>query len=353
MPHNSAKRVAGQQPSPALLAARQYVRLGWHVYPVRAGTRVPVLDEKTTGRKRGASNDPAVVESMFSRYPLADIGVVTGAVSGIWVLDLDNKDSKNGSAAFDALQLGHRDSRGLRVNLPRTARAATPSGGVHYYFKHPGRHVRTTASKLGPGIDVLGDNFQAIAPPSRGRSWVVGGVSRIAAAPPWLISLVCEERRSPAPRQHQRASAEPQEYAGPALSGETLALMTKSAGRGLSQDPEDLQLPEDTELKIQFALTVIPAQFYHEWMRIGGMIACALRGVADDDGRGLWEEWSGDRSDKTNKCDDRRWAECMRYTAFNPDGRSIFKLADTADPGLTWRREYQVALIEMYKRGRV
>jgi hypothetical protein len=112
-----------------------------------AGTKLPELSEEDTGRKRGASNDPAVVEQMFREYPLADIGVVTGAISGMWVLDIDNKDGKNGSAALDALRFQHRDSRGQRARLPKTAIVESPSGGVHYYFQHPRRHV----ARLRPG----------------------------------------------------------------------------------------------------------------------------------------------------------------------------------------------------------
>jgi hypothetical protein len=126
-----------------------------------------------------------------------------------------------------------------------------------------------------------------------------------------------------------------------------MEMMIENSGRGLSSAPEDVLRPEDTELKIQFALDAIPPQSYHEWMRIGGMIACALRGRADDDGRGLWEEWSGPREDKTNKCDDFKWSECMKFTAFARDGRSIFGLADKSDPERLWRRAYATALNDM------
>jgi hypothetical protein len=193
---------------------------------------------------------------------------------------------------------------------------------------------------------VLGDNANVIVPPSRRRRWGVGGFSRIAPTPAWLLSLVCEERPRPPPKIRTTRSTEPQRYSGPAPSAEVLDMMIRYAGRGLSSSPEDVQLPEDTELKIQFALTVIPRQDYHEWMRIGGMIACALRGVADDDGRGLWEEWA----DEVN---DFKWSECMKYTAFDSDGRSIFRLADIADPERLWRRAYDIALIKMHQRGAV
>ena len=346
MPHNTAKRVSAQSAPPALTAARRYVRLGWHVFPVKPGTKRPALSQKDTGRKRGASNDLATVERMFCdpRCERADIGIVTGAVSGIIVLEVDNKDGKNGSASLDALLFEHRDSRGQRARMPKTATAGSPTGGVHYFFQHPGRNVRTTTSKLGPGIDVLGDNANVIVPPSRGRQWGVGSFHHIAPTPAWLLPLVCEERPRPPPRV-RAASIAPQGYSGPAPSQEVLDLMTQRAGRGVVTSPEDVQVPEDTELKIQFALSVIPRQDYHEWMRIGGMIACALRGVAEDDGRGLWEDWADEISAF-------KWSECMKHTAFDSDGRSIFYLADKHDRERTWRRAYNMALVRMYHGGK-
>lgn len=346
MSNNNSKRAPAQSTPPVLLAARTYVRLGWQVFPVQPGTRRPILSERSTGRRRGASSDSTVVEQMFRDHPFADIGVVTGEASGIWVLDIDNKKSKDGYTALDALEFEHRDSRGGRIPLPLTAIAASPSGGAHYYFTHPGRSVRTSASRLGPGLDVLGEGANAIVPPSRGRSWGIGGVSRITAAPSWLLALVCEERPTRPPRSPRSPSCEPQRYLGPVPSQDMIGLMTRDAGRGLSLEPDNLQLPEDTELKIQFALSVIPRQDYHEWVRIGGMIACALRGVAEDDGRGLWEDWA----DEVNAA---KWSECMTFSAFDSDGRSIFRLADMADPDRGWRRAYQIALANAHKRGAV
>ena len=321
------------------------------MYPVHPGTRRPILSEETTGRKRGASSDLTVVTQMFEEYPLADIGAVTGAVSGFWVLDVDTKDGKNGPAALDALVFEHRVN-GLRVELPKTLTAETPSGGLHYFFKHPGRHVRKSSSRLGLGIDVLGDNANVIVPPSRGRRWMIGR-RRIAAAPSWLVELVCEERVR-GPRVHDRgtqATLAPQSAAAPP-SPEMLVMMTENAGRGLSRRGEDLDLPEDTELKIQFALTAIPDRGYDEWMRVGGMIACALRGRCEDNGRGLWEDWSGPREDKTHRCSDFKWSECMKYDAFSDDGRAIFGLADIHDRERKWRRAYRSALIEQYNKAR-
>src|SRR5262249_59043052 len=48
--------------------------------------------------------------------------------------------------------------------LPKTPTASTGGGGVHLIFNLPAITVRKAAA--GPGIDVLGDGYMMVAPPS-------------------------------------------------------------------------------------------------------------------------------------------------------------------------------------------
>ena len=66
-------------------------------------------------------------------------GIVTGAISGVVVVDADNAETR---VAIEAT--------GLKPHV------ITPRGGAHFYFKHPGHHVKTTAGLL-PKIDIRGD----------------------------------------------------------------------------------------------------------------------------------------------------------------------------------------------------
>jgi Bifunctional DNA primase/polymerase, N-terminal/Primase C terminal 2 (PriCT-2) len=295
------------------------------VFPIKPGKRIPWLSEKTTGRRWGASNEPAIVGQMFRQFPRADIGIVTGAPSDIFVVDIDNKDGKNGSAVFEALQREHRG------NLPWTARAETPNNGDHIYFRYPGRHVHTTTSKVGPGIDVRGDGGYVIAPPSRGRAWITN-VAAMAKAPAWLVTLVCEERpRKPkTERQEQRP-----------LPPEMLAMWIRDAGRGLSSDPDDLprpREPEDTDLKIWCALRVIPADVdYLTWFRVG----CGIYAALGDAGFAHFDDWSREAPHKypRNGCEDK-WRECAKAKFIKP--QTVYWIADQCDRG--WRDAYRVML---------
>jgi Bifunctional DNA primase/polymerase, N-terminal/Primase C terminal 2 (PriCT-2) len=313
-------------PSSVLRAALRYARRGLHVFPIKPGTRVPCLSERRTGRRWGASCDPSVVEQIFRQFPRADIGIATGALSGIWVLDVDNKDGKNGSAALTVLQ---RDHRG---RMPRTAMAETPNSGEHFYFRHPGRPVNTTVSKLGPGLDVRGDGGYVVAPPSRGRAWITS-VATIAPAPAWLVELVCVAR----PQSARRAPrTEPQEQRPP--PPEMLEMWKQDAGRGLSSDPEDVRAAEDTDLKLWCALRVIPADVdYLTWWRIG----CGIYAALGDAGFAHFDEWSAEAPHKYSQTGcAAKWIECAKATAIRPD--TVYYLADRHDPG--WRDVYKIML---------
>jgi Bifunctional DNA primase/polymerase, N-terminal len=117
--------------------------------------------------------------------PSADrgVGIATGASSGVFVVDLD---VKNGIDGIDALsKLG---------DVPATYAVATPSGGFHLYYKHPGFPVRNSATKsnpIAPGVDVRGDGGYVVAPGSphkNGGRYIVASALPVAEAPAWLLA---------------------------------------------------------------------------------------------------------------------------------------------------------------------
>lgn len=93
------------------------------------------------------------IRNWWTSFPNANIGIITGAVSGIIVFDVDPPD-------------GERELRELGLELPPTAVAKTGSGGLHYVFKHPGGHCPNSVGKLGKNLDVRGDGGLIVAAPS-------------------------------------------------------------------------------------------------------------------------------------------------------------------------------------------
>jgi hypothetical protein len=138
---------------------------------------------------KDASTTPDTIKQWWRSMPYANIGLVTGAVSGVIVLDVDVR--HGGDLSLSKLEQQHGA-------LPVTWRFLTGGGGEHILFRHPGGNVPNSAGKLGSGLDVRGDGGYIVAPPSRHISGNYYAVSEqhapstvpLAAAPPWLIELV-------------------------------------------------------------------------------------------------------------------------------------------------------------------
>jgi hypothetical protein len=195
--------------------ALRYARIGWEVLPVhgvRDGTctcgedcghpaKHPVGVLVPNGF-RDATTDEKVIATWFSTRDY-NVGIATGAISGLVVLDVDPRHGGDASLR----ELFERSD-----NLPNTVRARTGGGGQHVFFVHPGRRV-TSRAGICPGLDVRGDGGFVVAPPSLHASgaryvWEAGhgpDETALAAAPDWLLALVDEGGR----RQDHPAAGEP------------------------------------------------------------------------------------------------------------------------------------------------
>lgn len=151
---------------------------------------------------------PTAIGAWWAKWPAANCGIVTGAESGIIVLDVDTRDG--GGESLGELM----DSYG---QLPETLEVQTGSGGLHLFFNHPGRRIPNSTSKVGKGIDVRGDGGYVVAPPSLHASgqryaWrdEAGINSPIADAPDWLLHLMAPP---PVERPPERRQANPSDTA--------------------------------------------------------------------------------------------------------------------------------------------
>ncbi|MCK9497121.1 MAG: bifunctional DNA primase/polymerase [Dehalococcoidia bacterium] len=141
---------------------------------------------------KDATTDVEQVTEWWRRAPNANVGVATGGVAHLVVLDVDP--DKGGAESLRDLELEHG-------RLPLTPTVLTGGGGEHYYFRAPeGEVITNSASNLGPGLDVRGRGGYVVAPPSVHRSggvyeWQAGaGLDEveIAPLPDWLLALVRE-----------------------------------------------------------------------------------------------------------------------------------------------------------------
>jgi len=138
----------------------------------------------STGWASAPAPSGADIQAMFDERPYAhNVGIRTGEVSGLFVLDVD---PDNGGDATLAALVAERGP------LPRTFVVRTGSGGCHIYFRQPDFHVSNSAGRLGRGLDVRGEGGQVVAPPSRSAKgdYTVEVDAPVAAAPAWLLDLL-------------------------------------------------------------------------------------------------------------------------------------------------------------------
>lgn len=161
LPKNSAVReivlVPEVRNEGLLESALYYASKGFSVLPVKAGRKAPPYVPDWPNR---ASTDRSVIQRWWKKHPKANVAIVTGMKYELLVLDVDPRNG--GDVTMRKLKRKHGA-------LPRTLVAYTPSGGRHYFFKVD-RPIKSSVSKLGPGVDVRCEGGYVVVAPS-----IVGG----------------------------------------------------------------------------------------------------------------------------------------------------------------------------------
>ena len=178
-------------------AALAYARAGLAVLPLHQ----PIDEGKCSCRKvcgsigkhphtrngyKDATTDEATISAWWTRWPNANIGIATGMISGLVVLDVDPRNG--GDTNLEQLEVQHGP-------LPDTWKVATGGGGSHYYFAYP-MHVaavKSTPHAAGQeGVEVKSDKGYVVAPPSLHESgalyeWEANQGTPSADIPGWMI----------------------------------------------------------------------------------------------------------------------------------------------------------------------
>ena len=137
--------------NPRLLAALSYAKRGWAVLVCKPRGKAPATKH---GFKDATTQNSRIVP-MWAANTGANVGIATGSVSGIVVLDVDPRNG--GDASLLELERLHGP-------LPETVSVATGGGGRHLYFAAPKGRVRSGV--LADGLDFKADGGYVIAPPS-------------------------------------------------------------------------------------------------------------------------------------------------------------------------------------------
>lgn len=117
---------------------------GYSIMPVGLDKR-PLLRSWKEYQTAAASD--ATIEKWWTLYPHANIGIITGEVSGITVIDVD---TYKGATA---------------EQFPPTFTVRTGNGGLHLYYKyHPGLSISANAYPNHPGVDIRSDGGFVVGP---------------------------------------------------------------------------------------------------------------------------------------------------------------------------------------------
>jgi len=126
--------------------ALSYANRGWSVIPLLPRSKKPAIPWEAYQREHASEEQ---IRRWWQDNPAYNVGVVTGAVSGLVVLDLDGPEGSESAKKF---------------GLSETP-VATTGRGQHWYYRHPGGKLRN-AIKLLPGVDLKADGGYVVAPPS-------------------------------------------------------------------------------------------------------------------------------------------------------------------------------------------
>lgn len=124
---------------------------------------------------RAATCNIGQIADWWTRWPDALLGVPTGRLSGIDVLDID------------PAGIGWYTERAPTLAAGRVHR--TRREGYHLLYRDTAQEIRCSASRIAPGVDVRGEGGYIIWWPAHGCA-AVGAIEDIAAPPQWLLDQI-------------------------------------------------------------------------------------------------------------------------------------------------------------------
>lgn len=152
-----------------------YSKLGFSVIPI-GKNKIPAIKWEEFQQRKATEEE---IHEWDNKFPSSNIGIVTGAISGIVVVDVE--------------------AGGDTKNLPPTVVSKTGGGGYHFYYKHPNKPVKN-AVRIREKTDIRADGGYVVAPcsiHSSGNSyeWLVSPEDAdFAELPQWILDETGESK---------------------------------------------------------------------------------------------------------------------------------------------------------------
>src|SRR3989344_6493489 len=159
-----------------LEAALHYAELGLSVIPVGRDKK-PLIEWKKYQEERASHEQ---IKEWWAQFPDVNVGVVTGKISGIVVVDVE--------------------SGGDVKNLPPTVISKTGGGGWHCFYLYPNLAVQNGV-RVRELTDMRGDGGYVVIPPSLHKSgnryeWLVSpNDADFAELPEWVLQKTSKQKQ--------------------------------------------------------------------------------------------------------------------------------------------------------------
>jgi len=195
---------------PSLLVdALRYEHKGFSVIPLKADKRPYVAWEPYQERRAQAGK----INEWWHKWPDANIGIVTGRISRLVVIDCDSL------AGLKVVKQYIRQTLADKVPIVATG------NGFHLYFRHPENQVINNRGRVFEDVDVRGDGGYVVAPPSihsSGRVYALITSARIEDAPELpaeLLTQIVSDGKAEEKKQVKKKSEVVAVYIVPSRSG--------------------------------------------------------------------------------------------------------------------------------------
>jgi hypothetical protein len=235
----------------ALDAALGYLARGWSVIPIHE-----IRDEKCSCSKRKSCKHPGKhtklptwakyqkelpteedIRFWFgTKWPDANIAIVTGELSGVAVLDVESQEGLN-------------DLKARGYEIPHTPCTRTGGGGWHYLFRYPEGGISNSVKGIATDVDVRGHGGLAILPSS---NHISGGVYEwsvtpdeveFAETPEWMLAAKKGERTKKA-KAEPTERLSPNDWTTPVEKGNRNSTATRLAGSAAREGQPEAALLE-------------------------------------------------------------------------------------------------------------
>jgi len=226
--------VASINSTTMLDAALAYAAVGWSVFPLVPGEKRPL----TKNGFKDATTDTGQITKWWTETPDANIGVATGKVSGITVLDVDIKPWKD-KHGDDSL----RELTDKHGTLPITLMQTTWSGGMQIVFQYQ-QGAPNSAGCYGKHLDGRNDGGYVAVPPSRVAederqgtyAWLTDPrTTTLAPMPAWLFDQKAQ-KKSQAATKFTGGPKTVQQMAGDGRNNALTSLAGSMRRRDVSED---------------------------------------------------------------------------------------------------------------------